>query len=143
MGKFSHKKKSNNTPNANLKDTPIAQMGQDYCVCTKSLGDRRFELQFTSGFVKIGTLRGKIKKNKKNWVSRGSILLASFRSYQDNKVDILYVYNDDELKYLYKIQEISKNWKNSIIDNIKDDNIGDIDIVEEEDEECAFNIDEI
>lgn len=139
------RKKNNNISNINLKDTPIAQIGQDYGICTKSLGDRRFELNFTSGDIKIGSLRGKIKKNKKSWVSRESIVLVSFRSFQEDKVDILYVYNEDELKYLYKIGEVSKDWKNSVLDNTNNnDGGGRIDIEEEdEDEECAFNINEI
>jgi initiation factor 1A len=141
MGKF--KKKSNNTIGTNLKETPFAQMGQDYGICTKSLGDRRFDVYFTTGETKLGSLRGGIKKNKKSWVSRGSVVLVSFRSFQDDKVDILYVYNDDEVKYLYKSGEMSKDWRNSVLDETtKDENRGGIDI-EDDDDDCAFNLDEI
>jgi len=136
------KKKSNNTVSTNLKETPFAQMGQDYGICTKSLGDRRFDVYFTTGETKLGSLRGGIKKNKKSWVSRGSVVLVSFRSFQDDKVDILYVYNDDEVKYLYKSGEMSKDWRNSVLDETtKDENRGGIDI--EDDDDCAFNLDEI
>lgn len=137
------KKKSNNTVSTNLKETPFAQMGQDYGICTKSLGDRRFDVYFTTGETKLGSLRGGIKKNKKSWVSRGSVVLVSFRSFQDDKVDILYVYNDDEVKYLYKSGEMSKDWRNSVLDETtKDENRGGIDI-EDDDDDCAFNLDEI
>ena len=143
MGKFKKRSNKNNVV-TNLKETPFAQMGQDYGICTKSLGDRRFDIYFTTGETRLGSLRGGIKKNKKSWVSRGSVVLISFRSFEDGKVDILYVYSDDEIKYLYKSGEMSKDWRNAVLDNTeKDENGCGIDIEDEEDPNCAFNMDEI
>jgi initiation factor 1A len=127
----------------NIKDTPIAQLGQIYCICTRTLGNRRFDLTMPTGENKVGHLRGKIKKNKRSWVAKGVYVLVSMRSFEDKKVDILYNYSVDEVNYLDRIGEISKDWGNSVICDDSDKIDSAVVFETEPDDDCAFDIDEI
>ena len=112
-----------------LKD--IEQM-QEYAQIVKPFGNGRFEANCFDGKIRLAHARGNLKK-KKIFVKTGNVVLLSLREFEDNKCDILDVYNQKEIKELKKLGEIPKN----IIEDItvaeeKDDGI---DFVDEDDDE--------
>lgn len=112
------------TNKENKDNIQLAETWQDYALVLRALGNRRFELKFTDGSTRLGVLRGKIRKNKKNWIERTSWVLISYREYQEEKVDILHVYNKDHVKYLNKNDLISIDWANEQLYGQKDsDNV--------------------
>lgn len=95
--------------------------GQEYANVLKVLGGCRFELQCSDGVVRMGHVRGKMRK--RNWVNVNDTVLVGLRDYQDDKCDIIHKYDSDEVKRLNSLGETKTE------------------VVQEE--ECAFGFDEI
>lgn len=77
----------------------------EYALIGKALGGGKFSLQLNmSATEMIGRLCGKMKrgKNRENRVDPGSVVLVGIRDFQDNMVDIVYVYNPQEVRQLQK-----------------------------------------
>ena len=67
----------------------------------------------------IGKICGKFRhgaKKKANWVDIGSVVLVGIRDFQDNVVDIVYVYTSPEVRKLKKSGALMEDVE------IKDDN---------------------
>ncbi len=82
---------------------------QVYAIITAIHGGGRCQVQLLDEKKTslIGVCRGAIKR--RGFKPRtGHVVLASYRSFQDNKVDILHVYHPNEVKMLYKLKEIDK-----------------------------------
>ena len=109
--------------------------GQEYGQITKTLGGARFEINCFDKKQRLGHSRGALKK-KKVFVKMGDIVLVSLRDYQDEKCDILMVYNPKEVKELIKLAEISPTAIVSFeVSDHKDEDIGvefEEEIIEEE-----------
>lgn len=75
--------------------------GQEYAKAARMLGDRRVECECYDGKVRTGTIRGKMRKRQ--WVNMGDVVLVTLREFQDDKVDIIHVYQSDEVKKLTKM----------------------------------------
>lgn len=78
----------------------------EYGVVTKKLGGSRFSVRLNlSTKEMIGKLCGKFKKGsnkKENIVDIGSVVLLGFRDFQDTMAEIVYVYNNEEMRYMKK-----------------------------------------
>lgn len=80
--------------------------GEEYALVVKKLGSGRFMVKINLRSTQVigricGSLRhGKGKRN--NFVDEGSLVLVGLRSFQDNVVDILYVYQPAEVRILIK-----------------------------------------
>lgn len=105
------KKGKNGDSRSTLVKEPRALLIKDgdeyeYGLVTKKLGNGRFtvRLNITNKEV-IGRLCGKFRggKNKKtNQVDVDNVVLVGLREYQNDTVDIVYVYNPDEVRTLKK-----------------------------------------
>ena len=117
-GGSKHKKMKNKNINDNEEDKIILKDGdeQDYGKVEKLLGNCRVELLCNDKVNRIGIIRGKMKK--KQWVNLHNIVLYSKREYEDNKVDIIHVYNNDTIKYLKDKMNLSF----SIMEDVEDEN---------------------
>lgn len=82
---------------------------EEYCKVTSALGSGRFNVILPNKETRMAILRGKMKKRK--WVNVGDLILVSIREYQDDKVDILHCYSNDEFKQLKKRAEFPAIWK--------------------------------
>ena len=112
-----------------LKD--IEQM-QEYAQILKAFGNGRFEANCFDGKVRLSHARGNLKK-KKMFVKSGDVVLLSLREFEDNKCDILYIFNVKEIKELKKMGEIPKTVSEDILaKEVEDDGI---DFEEEDNEE--------
>jgi len=73
---------------------------------TKRLGDGRFEvLCIGDGAARLAHVRGKLWNRV--WVTPNDIVLVTLRAFQDQKVDIVHKYSDDEARLLERSGEIA------------------------------------
>ena len=98
-----HKKMKNTSNNDEI--TPqhlILKNGddQDYGKVEKLLGNCRVSLLCNDKEIRIGIIRGNMRKRQ--WLNVGSIVIYSIRTYEKDKVDIIHVYNNNVLKMLEK-----------------------------------------
>ena len=92
--KMKNKNISDNDDKLILKDSEE----QDYGKVEKLLGNCRVEVLCNDKIKRIGIIRGNMKKKQLGKVH--SIVLYSKREYEDNKVDIIHVYTNDNAKTL-------------------------------------------
>lgn len=111
---------------------------QEYCQITKLLGNCRLEGNCFDGKTRICNIRGSMRK--KIWIKVGDIVIVSLREFEDNKCDIIYLYQAKEIKKLVKMGELPEGIKVNELD-AEDENVGDIgiDFEESEDEEELEN----
>ena len=82
---------------------PMADEGQLYGKVERGLGDRRFEIVCSDGETRIGRLRGKIRKRKKSWLKAGMWVICACRDFQVEKVDIIELLQEDEVRRLENV----------------------------------------
>lgn len=103
-----YKGKKNKVDSAEQK---IALKGIDeaYGLITKKLGNGRFMVKINLQKKEImGRICGSMRrrKNKRsNWVDVGSIVLVGMREFQNDRVDIVHVYDQAEVRELKKSGE--------------------------------------
>jgi translation initiation factor 1A len=78
--------------------------GQEYATITKMLGNGHCECQCYDDVIRLGNIRGKMRKRV--WISVGDVVLCGLREYQDEKVDIIHKYTADEVHNLKSMGEI-------------------------------------
>lgn len=78
--------------------------GQEYALITKMLGNGHCECKCYDDVVRLGNIRGKMRKRV--WLSVGDTVLCGLREYQDEKVDIIHKYTADEVQNLKSMGEI-------------------------------------
>lgn len=81
--------------------------GQEYCQVTKLLGNCRVEGNCFDNKIRICNIRGTMRK--KVWIKANDIVIVSLREFEDNKADIIYLYQQKEVKKLIKMGEIPEN----------------------------------
>lgn len=101
-GKGHRKAKSNG--GTFRREVLFKEYGQEYAVVTKMLGNGHCECQCYDDVVRLGNIRGKMRKRV--WISTGDTILCSLREYQDDKVDIIHKYTPDEVQTLKTMGEI-------------------------------------
>ena len=80
---------------------------QEYARVLKINGGNRYDLLCYDKTNRLGISRGKINKTK---VELGTIVLISKRDFQDNKCDILHIYNNSELQVLIGYGDIDESF---------------------------------
>lgn len=87
------------------RDVPHAEAGSsEYGWITKMLGNGRVLVKNAEKVERLGIIRGSMRKRE--WISVGDLVLVSLRGFQDDKVDIVFKYNDNEVRMLRKWGEI-------------------------------------
>ena len=121
-GGSKHKKQKNvninNDENYILKDSDE----QDYGKVIKLLGNCRVRLLCNDNIERIGLIRGSMKK--KQWVNLDNIVLYSKREYENDKVDIIFVYNNIVIKNIQHLLNLNftTDGQNEIDDLFVDNN---------------------
>ncbi len=113
---------------------PYKEDNQDYGLVFKKLGDKRVMCILPNGKEIMGVVPGKF--HKRVWIDVGNIVLLSYRSFQNNKVDIIFRYTPKEARKLHKEDEIPKFFidgeqKDDIVDVIDFESDEDVDILDE------------
>ncbi len=83
-----------------------------------------------SGQTRLCHIRGKMRK--KVWVNQGDIILVGLRDFQDSKADVILKYSADEARRLKSMGELPDNTQINVAEKIG-----------EEEEECAFDFEDI
>ena len=133
--------KSKNITEQSNKYVPIAGEGQQYGIVVKMLGNRRLIVKTILLKEHLAIIPGKFK-GRKNWISIGMLLLLNIRDFQDDRCDVIYIYNSRESKELQREGKLK-----GLIDINKTDvfNFGELDdeINTTFEEKNAFNFDDI
>ena len=108
----------------------LKEEGQEYAQVVRMLGNGRLEAQCFDGKTRLCHIRGKMRK--KMWVNQGDIVLLGLRAFQDSKVDVIHKYSADEARRLKTQGQIPDTAK-----------INSTDTAVEEDDDCAFDFEEI
>ena len=85
---------------------PVCEEDQRYAYVTKMLGERRLIAKSVDGKERQCHIPGKFK-GKRYWVSPGMLVLLNIRDFQDNKSDVIYIYDEYETKCLQKMGELN------------------------------------
>jgi translation initiation factor 1A len=83
------------------------EAGQDYAVVKELLGGGRCRCVFSDdGMERLCIIRGNMRKRSVNRINKGDLVLVSLRDFQDDKADIIHLYNQDEVRALIAYNEI-------------------------------------
>jgi len=133
------KKKSskNKGKNSGLKDRELVfkEDHEQYAKVVAMLGDRRVTLILADGVEILGIIPGKMKRIR---VNLDDVVLVGIRSFQDNKVDVLYLYTPAEVKNLIQYLELPPTFAKSGNDligaaSITDDGIDFVEVIDFDD----------
>ena len=123
-------KKMKNTSNSDeiTQEHLILKQGkdQDYGKVEKLLGNCRVTIMCNDKINRIGIIRGSMRKRQ--WLNVGNVVIYSTRPYEKDKVDIIHVYNNNNV---LKILESSMNLNFNTTG--EEDNVDDIFTLDEED----------
>ena len=87
------------------RDVPHAEQGiSEYAWITKMLGNGRVLVKNMEKIERLGIIRGNMRKRE--WMGVGDLVLVTLRGFQDDKVDIVFKYNETEVRMLRKWGEI-------------------------------------
>lgn len=103
-GSKSHRQKNRgkNAKFGSSRELVLATEGQNYARITVVLGSGRFRVTSCDDNVsRLGILRGSLSRNRGR-VGCGDLVLYATRDFQADKVDIIHVYLNDEVKMLEK-----------------------------------------
>ncbi len=131
-GKNQRKGKKIRMPNKK-EDIPLPELEDDshIGIVLNPLGDCRFNTQLLTRTAASKTYTVHLSKGKAKmgYVVAGTYVLFSIREFEKDKGDIIYIYNDDEVYFLKKtneIVEISNDsiGKNGVSVSVADNNAG-------------------
>jgi len=97
---------------------------EEYCKIHKILGDRKLIILLPDKSEVNASIPGRFRK--KCWFKIGDVVLASYREFQNDKLDIIYKYNEEEVKKLIKELEIPEYFLDGISNSlgvIENDNL--------------------
>lgn len=107
LGGSSRRKGKKNRDVTNVHETIFKEDGMGYGYIDKSYGNGRFNVVCEDGLKRMGILRGSLRK--KVWIVGGDFILYGIRDFQDDKIDIVHKYTNDDVSKLYRYEEITKN----------------------------------
>ncbi|XP_064803421.1 eukaryotic translation initiation factor 1A, X-chromosomal-like [Oncorhynchus masou masou] len=130
-GKNRRRGKNENEPEK--RELVFKEDGKEYAQVIKMLGNGRLEAMCFDGVKRLCHIRGKLRQ--KVWINTSDIILVGLRDYQDNKADVILVYNADEARSLKAYGELPEHAKINETDtfgpgedeDIQFDDIGDDD----------------
>lgn len=110
----------------------------EYGVITKVLGDKRFLCKLKSFNKKYNDkeilVRVPKKFKRKRWfVNTNDYVLVGMREYQENKGDIIYLYDNKEVRKLIKMKELSTTHVHGEVEKVDAFVLDDYEEAEEDD----------
>eukprot|EP00759_Apiculatamorpha_spiralis_P006839 PhF_6_TR14094/c1_g1_i1/m.22521/K03236/EIF1A; translation initiation factor 1A len=106
-----NRKKGTNKNEGVKRELILREDGQEYGICTASLGCNRVKVHLFSGQDVIGVIRGKIVRRM--WIGLGNVVLVGNREFESGaqKVDVILRYSPEEATQLQEqghIPDISR-----------------------------------
>lgn len=86
------------------KQLRYKEHGQEYAQITGCKGNCRFDVNCFDGKTRIATLCGSMRK--RTYVNQRDVVLVSLRDFQDDKCDIIDLYDDNQVRLLKERKEI-------------------------------------
>jgi translation initiation factor 1A len=139
MAKKKKRGKNSKNKRGNVQDKRAIQFKgemQEYVLMTKMLGDRRIMVKLPDTSEKLAIIPGRFRK--RCWMKPGDVLLASYREFQENKLDIVHKYNPDEARRLVGFDEIPSFFLDIGASGVKEEETG-ITFAVEDDIEFSFD----
>ena len=133
-GKGGKNRRRGKNENEEKRELEFKEDGQEYAQIMRMLGNGRCEAYCFDGKTRLAHIRGKMRK--KVWVCAGDIVLVGLRDFQDSKCDVILKYSPEEsrnLKAYGELPDTAKINEGAPVGGGK----------QEEEEECAFDFDEI
>ena len=93
-----------------VQDTILKDDHSGYGYVEKTYGNGRFNLICEDGKSRMGIIRGSLRNRV--WITNGVLVLYGKREYQDDKVDIVHVYNNENVNQLFRTNEIDQKLYN-------------------------------
>lgn len=117
-----HKRTKNNRESNTSRELVFKEDGQEYGIVQNIHGGKRCTVKLQNKLTCLGIIRGNMKKNTSR-VHLNDIVLVSIRDFQESKVDIIHVYNIDEVRSLIAYEEIDENFGKQDMEQLLSDNI--------------------
>tara|TARA_B100000795_G_C22805613_1_gene444673 strand:+ start:4295 stop:4846 length:552 start_codon:yes stop_codon:yes gene_type:complete len=113
QGGKNFKKQKNKTDESHDKPINEKTEGQEYASVTKLLGNSKvyaifYDIKLKQEREIMCILRPGLKK-KRQFAKMESTILISLRDFENNKADVIYVYNDDEVHRMKRKKILSDN----------------------------------
>jgi translation initiation factor 1A len=105
IGGKKHKRQANETSDRILI---FKEDLQEYAHVVSMLGNGRCLVKLENNQEVLGSIRGAMRKNKREYIKKGDLVLVCLRDYQKDKVDIVHVYNESEIKSLIRYNELNE-----------------------------------
>lgn len=80
--------------------------GQEYARVLQMLGNRRCRVECLDGQIRTAIIRGSMRRGSINRVRNGDFVLVGLRDFQEDKCDVLHLYQSDEVLRLKGYQEL-------------------------------------
>ena len=77
---------------------------EEYAQVNKLSGDRRLIVTLPDKSESLAIIPGRFRK--RCWIKVGDVVMVSRREFEVGKMDVIYKYNDDEIRKLIKDKEI-------------------------------------
>jgi translation initiation factor 1A len=140
-GKAFKKGKAGGEPQKRELVKAAKELGEEYAMIKKTLGNLRLECQLENGSKVIGVIRGALVR--KVWITPGDVVIVSKREFNEaDNVDILHKFQPAEVRELIKDGEIPRDFK-SQEDAAATQNHADVEFVQmmeaEQDEAVAYD----
>lgn len=103
MPKKSKKNKGSKPIDVKVRDLELAEAMEEYGKITALLGSCRFTVRLTDNSERMAIVHRGMRRTR---LLVDSVVLVSKRSFQENKVDVIHKYTDDEIRKLIQYKEI-------------------------------------
>ncbi|MDT7872638.1 MAG: translation initiation factor aIF-1A [Sulfolobaceae archaeon] len=87
------------------REVPKPEEGEVLCVVKKMLGAEHIQVVCLDGKERLARIPGKMKK--KMWIREGDVVLAAPWDFQPSKCDIVYRYEESEVRKLIEEKVVS------------------------------------
>ena len=91
---------------------------EEYAQVSKLLGDRRLMVTLPDRSETLAIIPGRFRK--RCWMKIGDVVIVSRREFEVGKMDVIYKYNDDEIRNLLKDKEIPDYFTDTLANNNSD-----------------------
>ena len=113
-------KRRGKKPQVNTNKTIIKkEEGQEYAKVTKMLGNCRIMAICHDTKERMCRIRGAMRKRR--WINIGDYILVSLRDFSDTMVDVIHLYEKDDIDYLCSTKDITLSNFNTEQDEAQSD----------------------
>ena len=120
-GKSKNKKSAGIVKNHSKRTLELKGKMEEYGKVSKKLGDKRVMVVLVDGREVLSHIPGRFRK--RIWVDIDSVVLVSQREFEADKMDIIHMYESDEVKKLVKMGEIPDSFLQNGTSQIVSENI--------------------